>query len=75
VGVDDVLAEDSGDEVAADADEVVLRVEVVEGAVLGAIEFGEDELADVLGVGLPAGFVITCLPRALAMAARAMRAP
>ena len=51
VGVEDVLAEDAEGDDGADFDEVVLGVEVVEGGVFGRIELGEDELADVLGVG------------------------
>jgi len=58
VVLEDVLAEDAGDDVGADADEFVLGVEVVEGGVFGAIEFGDDKLANFFGVLVPAaGFV------------------
>ncbi len=55
VALKDVLAEDAGDDVAADADELVLGVEIVEGGVFGAVEFFDDEGADGLGVLVPAG--------------------
>ncbi len=54
VAVEDVLSEDSGDNVGADADELVVGVEVVEGGVLGAVELADDEQADLLGVVVPA---------------------
>ena len=56
-GIEDVFAEDTDGDDGADADEVVLRVEVVKGAVLRAVELGQDQMADVFGVGEPAGFV------------------
>jgi hypothetical protein len=54
ISVDDMLAEHVQDGRAADADEAVLRVEVVEGAVLRVVEAREDEVADGLGVFGPA---------------------
>jgi len=54
-GVEDVLAEDAGDEVGAYADELVLGVEVIEGGVFGVVEAVDDEEAEVFGVGVPAG--------------------
>ena len=56
--LEDVLAEDAGDDVGADADELVLGIEVVEGGVFGAVELRDDELADFFGVLVPAaGFI------------------
>ena len=75
VGVEDVLAEDAEDDDGADVDEVVLGVEVVEGGVFGAVELGEDEVADMLGVGEPAGCRRRACRGRVAMAARAMRPP
>ena len=55
---EDVLAENTGDDVGADADELVLGIEVVEGGVFGAVELCDDELADLFCVLVPAaGFI------------------
>ena len=75
VALEDVLAEDAGDDVAADTDEFILGVEVVEGGVFGVVELVDDELADVLGVLAASGLASSALPSAVAIWARAMRAP
>ena len=75
VAAEDVLAEDAGDDVGADADEFVLGVEVVEGGVFGAVELGDDEGADVFGVVVPAGWLRRLCRGRWPCAARAMRPP
>ena len=64
VRIDDMLAKDAGDEVAADSNEFVVGIEVVECTVFGGVELGEDEVADVLGIGKPAGFIVAIVERA-----------
>jgi len=48
-----MLATNAGDDLGADFDELILRVEIVEGSVFGNVERGEDQVADFLSALQP----------------------